>query len=452
MAEAGLPASSAYPGLRLVTAAEMRGLEQGAVSRGFSLETLMDNAGLAAAREVHVLADGQAGRALVLVGPGNNGGDGLVCAEHLREWGWQVLLHLVPQKERDTARFKVLQHIQPGPVPQEPVDIVVDALLGTGSSRPIQGAVAEAVEAVRSSQRQARIVALDLPSGVQADTGGADPKTLAADLTVTLGLAKVGLFQFPARALSGDVHVVDIGIPAELNEDVATWLSEPQLAARFLPARPRDAHKGTFGKLLAIAGCASYTGAPYLTSVAAMRVGAGLVRIALARTVHPIVAGKFTEATFAVLPETDDGCLSLQAWPRLRELLAEDFDCLLVGPGLGRHPETAEVLRLLLLDGMPLPPRVVIDADGLNNLSTQADWPARLPHGCVLTPHPAEFGRLSGLPVGEVIERRFELARTKAREWSQVIVAKGANTIIAAPDGRTVVDPGANPLVATAGT
>ena len=321
---------------RLVTTEEMKVLEQSAVQQGISLEQLMDNAGLAVAREIQRMHSSQPGSAVVLIGPGNNGGDGLVCAEHLRQAGWQIRLHLTPQPERDRQRFPVLQALQPGPVPVEPMEVVVDALLGTGSSRPIQGPMADTLDAVRACQPVARVVAVDVPSGVNADTGAVDPRTLPASVTVTLGLAKVGLHQFPAQDVAGEVRVVDIGIPALLSADVRTCLSDTDLARHFLPARPGDAHKGTFGKLLVVAGAAAYSGAPYLTSMAAARVGAGVIRLATPRSVHPIVASKFTEATFAPLPETEDGWLARAALPRLQELLRDRYDCLLIGPGLGQ--------------------------------------------------------------------------------------------------------------------
>jgi NAD(P)H-hydrate epimerase len=438
--------------LQLATSAETRALEQSSVSAGVSLDELMDRAGLAVAERVHTLLQRRPGRAIVLVGPGNNGGDGLVCAQHLLAWGWQVDLHLTPQRPRDPKRFPVLAALRTGAIPERPAHVVVDALLGTGSSRPMEGAIAEAVEDVRAKQGSARVVAVDVPSGVNADTGAADPKTLRASTTVTLGLAKVGLFQYPGRELAGDIQVADIGIPAAITEGVQTWLSDAELARAFLPERPEAGHKGSFGKLLVLAGCASYTGAPYLTSMAAARTGAGLVRIATARGVHPIVASKFAEATFALLPETEDGCVSRAALSHIKELLQDDFDCLLIGPGLSQNWETRDVVEELLLGGVQLPPRVVIDADGLNNIATHPDWPQRLPPGCVLTPHPAELGRLANLSVHEVLASRFELARDRARAWQQVIVAKGANSIVASPGGRTAIDPGANPLIGTAGT
>ncbi|MBV8084325.1 MAG: NAD(P)H-hydrate dehydratase [Chloroflexi bacterium] len=437
---------------RLVTTTEMRALEQGAVDHGVSLEALMDNAGAALAREVRMLRP--PGHALVLVGPGNNGGDGLVAAQHLHGSGWKVSLRLTPVKDRNRTRFPVLRAVEPGPVPDEPVDVVVDALLGTGTSRPIEGPMADLLDQVRQRHPRAMVVAADVPSGVNADTGASDPRTLAAHVTVTFGAAKVGLYQYPGAELAGEVRVADIAIPAAVMEPVRTWLSDAELVRPFLPRRPQDAHKGTFGKLLVVAGAASYTGAPYLTTMAAMRAGGGLVRLATPRSAHAVIAARLVEATFAPLPETDDGWLASGALDRLRQLLRDEgYDCLLLGPGLGHNPQTREAVEALLLGrAAELPPRIVIDADGLNILSGIPDWHRRLPPGCVLTPHPAEFGRLAGLATSDVVANRFELARDKAREWGQVILAKGANCIVAAPDGRTAVDPGANPLVATAGT
>jgi len=431
----------------------MRALEQGAVDHGVSLDTLMDNAGAALAGEVR-RARPAGGRVLVLVGPGNNGGDGLVAAARLRAAGWSVELHLTPQRERDLTRFTILKHVAPGPITARPVDVVVDALLGTGSSRPIEGALAEALDIVRARHSGALVVAADVPSGVNADTGAADRLTLPARITVTFGLAKAGLYQYPGAELAGEVIVTEIGIPVELAASQRSWLSDAELVRPFLPERPQDAHKGTFGTLLVVAGAASYTGAPYLTSMAAMRAGAGLVRLATPRSVHAVIAARLVEATFAPLPETDDGWLAGAALDRIRELLTNDrSDCLLLGPGLGQDPQTRDVVEgLLLRRAADLPPRVVIDADGLNILAATPEWHRRLPAGCVLTPHPAEFGRLARLPTSEVVANRLALTREKAREWGQVIVAKGANCIVAAPDGRTAIDPGANPLVATAGT
>ena len=438
--------------MRLATTAEMHALEQGAVDRGVGLEELMDRAGAAVARAVQRLRAGRAGRALVLVGPGNNGGDGLVCAEQLRQAGWELALAAVPGRPRDTARFPILQHIQPGEVPYERVDVVVDALLGTGASRPLEGPLAALLNDVHRRQPSTPAVAVDVPTGVNADSGAADPRTLAARLTVSLGLAKPGLFQFPAQPLAGEVRVVDIGLPAELLMLARTWLSDAQLAGPMLPARPRDAHKGTFGKLLVVAGSPSYSGAPYLASAAAMRVGAGLVRLAVPASVQPLLASKFTEATFTSLPETGSGGLARAALPALEKLLDQAFDCLLIGPGLGQEVETVALVQELLLSGKRLPAAVVVDADGLNSLARVPDWFQRLPPGCVLTPHPAEFGRLAGLPAEEVVAGRFALARDRATAWGQVLLAKGANCIVAAPDGRIAIDPGATPLVATAGT
>ncbi|MGH2520670.1 MAG: NAD(P)H-hydrate epimerase, partial [Chloroflexota bacterium] len=179
--------------MKLATTAEMRALEQGAVALGLTLEQLMDRAGAAVAAAVQRLLVGRRGRALVLVGPGNNGGDGLVCAEQLRQAGWELALAAVAGPLRNAARFPILQRVQPGEVPRQPVDVVVDALLGTGASRPLEGPLAALLDDVRQRQPSTPVVAVDVPSGVNADSGAADPRTLAARLTVSLGLAKPGL-------------------------------------------------------------------------------------------------------------------------------------------------------------------------------------------------------------------------------------------------------------------
>jgi len=412
----------------------------------------MDNAGAAVAHSVQSWRGGVPGAALVLVGPGNNGGDGLVCAEVLRQAGWHVALHMPLRRERDSGRFRVLRSTAPGAVLSEPVDVVIDALLGTGASRPLTGDVAETLRAVRAHHATTPVFAIDVPSGVNADTGWADPLTLPARVTVTLGAAKVGLYQLPAHELCGAIEVADIGIPGNALEDLHTCLSDAELVRTFLPSRPLDGHKGTFGKLLVLAGSLSYCGAPFLSSMAAARSGAGLIRLATPASVQRLVAPRFAEATFAPLPETEDGWLARAALPRVRDLVSEDFDCLLLGPGLGQDWETRSVVETILLGGEKLPDRGVIDADGLNILSSSPDWYRHLPPGCVLTPHAAEFGRLANLSVHEVLADRFGLARAKAAEWRQVVVAKGANTIVAAPDGRMAVDPGVNPLLGTAGT
>jgi len=240
----------------------------------------------------------------------------------------------------------------------------------------------------------------------------------------------------------------------------------PEMVRGWLPARPPDAHKGTFGRALIVAGSANYTGAARLAGAAAVRTGAGLVTVALPASIHRAVAATLSEATYLLLPHE----LGVLAEPAV-EVLAEQagrYDAMLLGPGLGQEKETAEFLTALLrgrerrpvgflrtgetaVQPIPLPP-LVVDADGLNLLARMDGWPTRIPSGSILTPHPGEMARLMGCSVADVQADRVAVARRQAREWGHVVVLKGAFTVVAAPDGRTVLEPFANPALATGGT
>ena len=296
------------------------------------------------------------------------------------------------------------------------------------------------------------IVAVDVPSGLNADTGALDPSAVPADVTITFAFPKRGHYLFPGAAAVGDLVVADIGIPSEIAGSVVLDLAEPDRIAETLPVRPRNANKGTFGKVLVLAGCANYTGAAYLASMAAYRVGAGLVTLALARSLHPILAVKTSEVTFLPLPEAEPGYLSEDGLAELLDALLR-YDTLLVGCGLGAHPRTGLLVQRLLAALPALPAlRLVIDADGLNALAGNANWWRSLPPAAILTPHPGEMARLSGLSVAEIESDRIGVALAKAAAWQQVVVLKGAYTVIAAPDGQATINPFANPAMATAGS
>ena len=320
------------------------------------------------------------------------------------------------------------------------------------------------------STAKGKVLALDVPSGLNCNTGAIDAAALTADVTVTLAFPKVGQFLFPGAGYGGELVIADIGIPAELAQDIPLEVSTPQRVQSLLPKRPRDSHKGTFGKVMVVAGSANYTGAPYLAASAAMRVGAGLVTLAIAELLHPILAAKLTEATYLVLPH-EMGALVPEAVKVLQERLP-GYDALLLGPGLGREEKTVEfVARLLALpqaekkarlgfvgstardEGQEshLPP-VVIDADALNALADLEDWHKSLRQRAVLTPHPGEMSRLMGISVAEVEANRLTLALRAAQEWGVVVVLKGPYTVIAAPDGHACINPFATPALATAGT
>lgn len=456
--------------MKLVTAAEMRRIEMRSEEEGLSIPLLMEKAGHAVAQEVRAILGGSVREVpiLVLVGPGNNGGDGLVAARHLHDWGAQVAVFCLVPRHLDDVNFRLVRHRGvPCHVVAENQELavlraqlarahlVLDALLGTGPRRPIEGPLKQVLDALRAA-KAARprlwIVALDLPTGLATDTGEVDPATVPADITLTLGFPKVGLYTFPGAGFVGEVRCLDIGLPARLAADVPTELLTEELARALLPPRPRDAHKGTFGRVLVVGGSRNYIGAPTLAALGAGRSGAGLVTLATPRTVYPIVAGHIKESTFLPLPESEDGALIPEAVPVLEEALG-GYEALVLGCGLSQQPGTAAFLEQLLERLRQFPElAVVLDADGLNLLGQLAGWPDRLPANAVLTPHPAEMARLLGRSTAEVQAARLVTAREAARRWRTTIVLKGACTVIAAPDGQARVSPIATPALATAGT
>jgi len=452
--------------LKVVTSRQMRDLEQRAAAGGLPSEVLMDRAGLAVSREMKRLLGGVAGRCvLVLVGPGNNGGDGLVAARHLHDWGAEVGICMVKPRQESDVNYRLVRErgiptVVVGQGQGQPAmdslvasaEVILDALYGTGKTRPLSGASEEVLQRARERKEKdgsLRVFAVDLPSGLDADTGAVDRACLTADVTITLAYPKTGLYSFPGAAWAGQIVVADIGIPPELAEGILTEeITADEVRAR-LPERRRDANKGTFGRVLVVGGSANYVGAAYLASTAAARVGAGLVTVAIAGSLQPILASKLTEATYLLLPESEPGTIAADSAETIRSSLAA-YDALLLGCGLGQGPGVAELVSSLLRSA-DLPP-TILDADALNILARIPQWWRNLPGDAVLTPHPGEMSRLTGLSVEEIQSRRISVAVEAARDWQKTVVLKGAHTVVAAPDGRVRINPVANPGLASAGT
>lgn len=463
-------AAGKFPGKpadKIVTVAEMQALERMANEHGHSFAAMMDQAGEAVAREIVTRTAPAHPRILVLVGPGNNGGDGLVCAHTLHGMGLPVRVYLWQRRTQPDADFEVhyaktiTAGIEAAHVDADSgldllsawlaeSDVLVDALLGTGSNRAITGTLAALLDQVRSRMQvhPLLVCAVDCPSGLNCDSGQVDPHTLAADFTVTFAHAKQGLYKFPGAAIAGEVVVAGIGIDPSFADGVRTFVLTRDAVRSSLPPRNRLSHKGSFGKVMVAAGSTHYPGAAALATGAAGRVGAGLVTGAVADVIWPLVASQRLEPTWLPLPH-EDGALASAASPLLREGL-RGYDALVVGCGLSQRPATVRFMEDLLRE--PGLPPTLFDADGLNCLAQIAEWPRLLPPSSILTPHPAELARLTGNEVGEVVSSRWEIARECAARWNVVVLAKGPYTVIAAPDGRLAVLPVATPSLATAGT
>ncbi len=455
--------------MKVVTAAQMVAIELASERAGVSTDALMENAGLAAAQAARDELGGAAGqRIVVLVGPGNNGADGLVTARHLRRWGAEVVCCLLVQRPEMDPKLDLAIEYGVEIVSGPSIDtlqrlirrsrLVVDAVLGTGRSRPLAGPVGDAMLLLQQSRGLAsppRLLAVDLPTGLNADTGEVDPACPQFDSTLALGYPKVGLLRFPGAERAGRLRVLDIGVPPGLPEESAVDVAmiTTDGVASLLPHRPLDSHKGTHGHALVVAGSRHYVGAAWLASQASVRTGAGLTTLASPEGVYPIAAAKGAEAIHLPLPEDGEGRISRAAAEVIRNS-ERRFTAALAGCGMGWSAGTREFLERLLceeqtsLSGLPL----LVDADGLNNLSGIEGWHQGISSPLVLTPHPGEMSTLTGLPVSTIQADRAGLAREWSERWGATIVLKGAYTVIGSPGQPVQIAPFANPGLATGGT
>lgn len=462
--------------MRVVSTDEMRLAEQEANRRGLSYDAMMENAGRAVASAVTRAACSSWERVLVLVGPGNNGGDGLVAARYLCRWGYRTSVYLWKRPHRpDDLSLEKLSGL-PVSLLREEEDpeskllhkaleshtIWVDALLGTGAKGPLRdplprmlGQAREVWEWRRGSGAGTRavtrplVVAVDTPSGVDCDTGEADESVLPADLTVTFAFPKRGHYRFPAAALVGKLQVADIGLPASLLAP-GLEVADDVTVAPWLPARPLDGHKGTFGTVLVVAGSRRYCGASRLAALASARAGAGLVMLAVPECIYGAVSSSVMEPTFFPLPDDGEG-FATGGEQRLAGILGTS-DVVLAGPGWGQSAEREGFLWRLLALCTERSTRLVLDADGLNLVVRHDAWWRELPRETILTPHPGEMARLAGCTVAEVQRDRVEAARQAASRWDCTVVLKGAYTVVADPDRGEVIVPFANPALASGGT
>jgi len=455
--------------MKIVTAGQMKQIENDCSQFGESLDQLMENAGRAVAEEIRsILGELASHNILILVGPGNNGGDGLVAARYLYDWGIGRVKILLCGKRpfNDINYIEVLKRgIHYHELEQDynlnkfnewlsESTVVLDAVFGTGKTREISSPYSEILNGIkiaRQKRANLRLIALDIPSGMETDIGSVDPSTPYFDNTITLGFPKKGIFNMPAAEHAGRISLVDIGIPQQLEEGINLDLMTSALIKTFLPKRPLVSHKGTFGRVLALTGSINYPGAAYLSCSGSIRAGAGLTTLAIAQSLLPMISSKMGEVTYLPLPELTHGIASTEALKILHNYLSQ-YNVLLVGCGLGQNQSIKELERSLLLDPTVKLPHVILDADGINNIADSANWQTLFKADAVFTPHAAEMSRLLGVPMSEIQTNRVDICRQAALKLNKVIVLKGAYTVVSAADGRVLVSPFANPGLATAGT
>lgn len=402
----------------------------------------------------------------IFCGKGNNGGDGMAIGRYFHSLGFKVKLFLAGSRKdlKGDGAFQVgltdklqiplvelTQETDYTSLEQEcsQFDLMVDALLGTGLEKEVQGLFRDLIAMINQIPKP--VLAIDIPSGLSSDLGRPLGLCTRADLTITFGLPKVGQVLFPGCEFVGRLFVIQIGIPPVFQpgpQDRIELLEAGSLAPG-LPERKRDGHKGSYGHGLILAGSKGKTGAAALTCLGALRAGAGLVTLGIPESLNPIMEVKLTEAMTEPLPEGEPGCLGPEAFDRIMDLLPGKKG-LAIGPGLSTSPGT----RLLVENLLTVPPDLplVIDADGLNILAESPEGLRALKGRAILTPHPGEMTRLTGQPLQTIQTDRIQQARAFSRKYGVVLVLKGARTIIVDPEGPVYINPVAHSVLASGGT
>lgn len=453
--------------VKIVAGAKMAQVDREAIER-FRIPglILMENAALGVVRHIKaILPERGRSRVLIFCGKGNNGGDGFVIARHLLRCGYRCQVWAMDRPSAYSGDAAVNYEIllkqdfpvhlvtddDPGKTLQElgDGDLIVDALLGTGLKREVSPPFAALIRSINDSP--APVLAVDIPSGICADSGDIMGEAVQANHTVTFALPKRGLLLFPGAEYAGRVVVADIGIPRQLQEgpEIRENLITKAQVRPLLPPRPLQSHKGTYGRALLLAGSYGMSGAALLAAEAALRGGAGLVYLGAAPDLRPTLEGKLKEVIVKELPGDGEGNLDAAGFSRILE---EALGCqaLAMGPGVLPGTSTLDLMRELL-GKLTLP--IVLDAGALGALARDSsllqlkDKPP-----LVLTPHPGEMARLLGIDVEAVQRQRWELAAAQAREWGCILVLKGANTVIGLPGGELYVNTTGNPALATAGS
>lgn len=453
--------------MKVVTAEQMRAIDRKAIE-GYGIPglVLMENAGIRTVEIIEeYLEDPKNKHVIVLAGRGNNGGDGFVIARHMLNAGVEVSTFLLGQPEDLTpdagVNYRILERMQ-APLfilqTEEDLnrltllllsaDLVVDALYGVGFKGTLPEFESQLVQMVNWSRLP--VVAVDIPSGVEADTGKVHGEAIQAAHTVTFGLPKVGLLMEPGKSYTGTLTVADISLPSQLLSDPALKMNliTDDMVRPLLKARSPESHKGTYGHALVIGGSVGMTGAVMMAGYAGLRMGAGLVTVALPDSLQSIVEAGMVEIMTLPLAETSQGAIAREAVSAIQNLLGTVSVCA-IGPGMSRYDEAISVVKAVLEhSGIP----IVIDADGLNAVASDVSILKDRQIPIVLTPHPGEMARLTGKSIEDIQADRVETARAFAMQWGVTLVLKGNRTIVAAPSGEIYINLSGNPGMATAGS
>ncbi|WP_293840094.1 NAD(P)H-hydrate dehydratase [uncultured Phascolarctobacterium sp.] len=454
--------------MKLVTAKEMKALDVQA-QNDYAMPgiLLMDNAAQAVAEAVHEALTALEGeRVVIFCGGGNNGGDGLGAARWLQSYGVSVRAFIVGaalDAVQGDAALELAMFTKAGgrvealsteddwvlaELAASKADVLVDALLGTGFHGELEGDVLRACELLNKSEKY--ILAVDVPTGVNADNGAVSENAVRADHTVTMALVKTGLLLYPGREYCGDIELADISMPVKLVEEYQSdkYRLTDEIVRELLPLRKANAHKGDAGRVVICAGSPGYTGAAALASYAAVKAGAGLVSLYTPLSSRDVLAIKLTEVMVHGLLERMPGILGGGAASDVASN-AEAADVLAIGPGLGTSESTQETVRTIL---QKITTPVVIDADALTALAGHTEILAAMQAQKVLTPHPGEMARLTGLEIAEIEADRINVAKKYAEEWQAIVVLKGAPTVIGCPNGTVYVNSTGNSSLATGGS
>ena len=461
--------------MQILLAEEMRALDRAAEEEiGIPGIVLMENAGRAVADAAEKMLGSCCHKKVVIfVGKGNNGGDGSGAGRWLHNRGASVTLVLACLEEElsGSAADELQYYLACGAQLLEvadaddnlqfaeiekrvlQADLIIDGLLGTGFTgkmRSLFGRLCRCINQAKDMNPNCRVLSIDIPTGVNADTGAADKDSVRADRTVTMALPKLGLYLYPGADCVGELMVADIGMPASLLKEAAgnRVLITKEMVREMLPARPKNAHKGSAGRVAVAAGSYGYVGAAALSSFAAVKGGAGLVTLLTPEDTREVLAIKLTEVMVKGLPAAENPAMPEEAVEVVSAAL-EKADVLAIGPGFGVSEETGTLVReILATSHVPC----VIDADAITALQNHTEVLSHMLADKVLTPHPGEMARITGLPIAAVERERVDVARSYAEKWQAVIVLKGVPTVVALPDGTVYLNTTGTPAMATGGS